>query len=182
MQCRGQVNYDRVSFDTASTTSSNIFESLIFPVLQQHLGYTNYYRVESQDNATLQILDYRAGIDYLLEQQDGSLISVANRVQTGNNWKTFTLRKSCRSGQATEYQKRVRDYNNNSLRPALTIQSYVLPNSTGSKILGLGVVGTDHLISTAIQLNKQRQLMSRSVSDGSFYYIPFDRLTLLLEI
>lgn len=165
--------FDRVSVETAQQASINLFVEKVWPVIQDHTDYKALTIVEGATDPTLHILDQLAGIDYYMMTEEGALASLASRVQSdGNDWQTFTIRRSCISRQVTEWQKRVDAYLSDHVRPTYTSQAYM----KGDEILSMALIRTDDLIRVALSLKEKRQLPDQTVSDGAFWYVPWHKL------
>lgn len=101
---------------------------------------------ESKDEVIL-MLDKYSGIDYLRKNEIG-IQGIASRVQWGNDWSTFTIRKERHSGAVTEYEKRMRQIKEGYFYPAFTLQAY-FDNRTDNNLLSIAICRTvdlyDHL-------------------------------------
>ncbi len=88
--------------------------------------------VEGDDYAS-SVLKLTCGIDYLLIcEETPNVYGVASHIQSGKNYRTFTVPK--RRVNRIEYDKK--------LRPYYTMQVYL----SGGKIIGLGLIKTEDLI------------------------------------
>lgn len=87
--------------------SYNVVKEKIKPVVEKLLEGWELMAVESRKDEVSLMLDMSCGIDYLLYSEKSSLVlGVSSRVQYGENYQTFTVRKSRESGALTEYEKR----------------------------------------------------------------------------
>jgi hypothetical protein len=98
------------------------------PALKQipKLFFNNEWTVESIEenkNVILKKLDSKCGIDWIVENKE-QIITVASRIQFGNNWGSFTIREQRYTGTKTEYQKRVEAIEKGYLYPLYTCQCY----------------------------------------------------------
>lgn len=96
--------------------------------------------IESSENNVLIKLDRKSGVDYIREDETG-LQGIAARVQWGNDWNTFTIRKERHTGTKTELEKRKEQIDKGYFYPAFTMQAY-FNNREDNKLLSIAVIRT----------------------------------------
>jgi len=89
------------------------------------------------------MLDTLAGIDIWYINKSNGMRGIASRIQTGPNYKTFTVRKKRESGAKTEYEKRKIAIEKGYLYPYLTVQAYVTDDN---KLLSFAIAKTKDII------------------------------------
>ena len=105
--------------------SMNVFDKIIRPVLPQ-LVTGEYIQVEGRDEEIAKILDENVGIDVMVNKGD-SIFGLGSRIQIDSGvWNTFTIRCGRQSGHITELEKLRNAIKNDSMRPQLTMQAYVV--------------------------------------------------------
>ena len=124
------------------------------------------HTIEAQDNNVLILLDTLSGIDYIRENENG-LQGIAARVQWGNNWNTFTIRKERHTGNKTEYQKRMEQIENGYFYPFFTLQAY-FNNRVENRLLSIAVIKTKELYNF---INKHPEKVITRKSDNFFYIV-----------
>ena len=131
-------------------------------------------KVEGEDNTACKILDMSCGIDYLLTSSKSSLIfGIASRVQYGQNYRTFTVRKSRESGVLTEYQKRQQAISLGGIFPKFTMQAYVKDN----EIDGLAIVKTNDLIEFINRgYAEEKSTRIDKIGQATFYVCKWDNV------
>lgn len=103
----------------------------------------------TKTNKICRILDFSAGIDYLVVDNDGNVRGLASRIQPSDrNWRTFTVRNKRESGLDTELVKRQRALEEDYLYPYWVLQAYVgqSVNEHGEKLLGFAITKTADLL------------------------------------
>lgn len=102
------------------------FRELVAPAVIDVLGGGKLTPVELAAGG--RELDVVAGIDYWhLDTARGQMFGLAVRIQDGvkHNRPNFTVRKTLTSGNATEYDKRVRQMQSGAIRPMWACQAYI---------------------------------------------------------
>lgn len=89
------------------------------------------------------LLDTLAGIDVWYINKLNGMRGIASRIQTGVNYRTFTIRNKRQSGVKTEYEKRKIAIEKGYLYPYLTIQAYVTDNND---LLSFAIAKTEDII------------------------------------
>ena len=121
--------------------------------------------LEQSTDETLLMLDQYSGIDYIIKKPDNNMLGVAARIQWGNNWETFTIRKSRHTGTKTEYEKRKDAIKQGYFYPALTMQAYFTKDI---KHLGSAIIKTKKLYDF-IDWNPEK--VHQRKSDNIFIYV-----------
>ena len=136
--------------------SSLAFEKYVWPMIKESIGGGEIMAVEGvYDNDMAKKLDTISGIDIwqIVDNQKG-IRGIANRIQpTGRSWDTFTVRRSLKSGNETEYHKRIRALMHPELGylyPQITIQAY-MNKGYNPPILSAGLIRTKDLFDALIQ-------------------------------
>jgi len=113
------------NFKTALKKSSSNFNCFFKDAVLEVLG-GEFEVVEGVTQYKMaKTLDMLAGIDLWHFNTKHGIRGVANRIQYGKCWETFTIRKSRDSGVKTEYEKRKFAIENEFLYPVLTLQGYL---------------------------------------------------------
>jgi hypothetical protein len=89
------------------------------------------------------LLDTLAGIDVWYINKLNGMRGIASRIQTGVNYKTFTVRNKRESGARTEYEKRKIAIEKGYLYPYLTVQAYV---TNDDKLMSFAIAKTEDII------------------------------------
>lgn len=130
--------------------SASDFANTVWPSIKHLFGHGRLLPVES---AALEGLardfDVLAGIDawHALDSK-GVMRGIASRVQWGDNWRTFTIRRERPNGANTELAKRLYAIDHpqhNWLVPALTVQAYLTYPKPGGRLIQAGVIRTRDL-------------------------------------
>ncbi len=140
------------------------FEREVWPHLAPMLGGGPVMSNElaASDSSTFH-LDVQSGIDWWQMIPGGGMRGIAARVQWGIPYKTFTIRRTLVTGNATEYAKRIRDIDEGNVYPSVTIQAY-LDRRMGD-CLATAACKTSELIS------KCTDASIRYNRDGSTFYV-----------
>lgn len=105
--------------------SASAFKNVVYPkVKDEFFGEGELVSVEETHSPIADDLDMDAGIDFYHKGPNG-VVGIANRVQWGNAWNTFTVRNERKTGATTEFEKRTSAVENQSMLPDRTVQSYV---------------------------------------------------------
>ena len=83
--------------------------------------------IEKNKNIILNKLDTKSGIDWIAENEN-HIITIAARIQFGDNYRTFTIRKERKTATKTELEKRKEAIENGFLYPLYTCQCYFTNN------------------------------------------------------
>ncbi len=167
------------NFATALKKSSinfeNYFKEAVLVVLGGEFevveGVTKYQMAKT--------LDMLAGIDLWHFNTKHGIRGVANRIQDGKNWRTFTVRKNRDYGintkkksVKTEYEKRKSAIEGDFLYPILTLQGYL---SYENKVLGFAIAKTKDIIamidSGYYKINRTGPLQD---GQAEFYIVSWD--------
>lgn len=143
-------------------------------VLIDHLAQKGgrFYNIENSDNDMLQMLDKYSGIDMVREHKNNQLSGVALRIQYGQNYRTFTIRKKRWTGTKTEYEKRVEAIQNGYFYPRETIQAYFTTRNN-PELIGFAYVLTKDLYQF---IDEYPDRVYTNFSDNEFYYVRWDDL------
>lgn len=130
--------------------------------------------IEGENNEICRMLDMSCGIDYLFYSQTKSQIyGVASRVQYGQNYRTFTVRKSRESGVITEYEKIKLAMYHKSIFPYCHIQAYI----TNERVTGLAIVKTVDLIHFIdCNLAEVKRTNADKIGQAEFYVCQWDKI------
>lgn len=160
-----------MSVEQAISRSQHAFATLVWPRLSNHLGQGRLIPVETvTDSNMTKALDMLAGVDTWLIS-DGHVYPIASRVQYGATaWRTFTIRRSVRSGLPTEYHKRIDAIRSGALYPRFTVQAYI----NGDQLLAAAAVDTRHLIERCATL--EHQVRTNPTDGAQFIYVQWDQL------
>ncbi|WP_034298026.1 hypothetical protein [Herbaspirillum sp. RV1423] len=109
-------------------------------------------------------LDLLAGIDaWQILYDTSSIRGIASRVQWGSRHDSFSIRIAVRSGNDTEFQKRlyaIRNRQEGPLYPHITIQAY-LDRKNGSLQAAAAIKTIDLIEAAAFLMEKRESLYSR---------------------
>ena len=175
----------KIEIGQALKDSSADFIDFVWPTVQPMLGGGDIEAVEAVTaEQTTERLDWLAGIDawhYLAD--DGGMRGIASRVQWMDPrferlwpWRTFTVRRSTRSGRPTEYDKRLAALRKSELGllyPHLTVQAYVRVKGEGP-LDAVGIVRTCDLIDYIESGSPQ---VRNAPSGETFFVVPWDDLS-----
>jgi len=132
-----------LDFNGALSKSMQQFEC----VLRDELSKTLKGELKVVEGITIpemaKLLDTLAGIDVWYINKLNGMRGIASRIQTGVNYKTFTVRNKRKSGAKTEYEKRKIAIEKGYLYPYLTIQAYVSENN---ELLSYAIAKTEDII------------------------------------
>lgn len=129
----------------------------------------NIYTIESIKDELYIKLDEKCGIDYIRENDSG-LQGIAARVQWGNDWNTFTIRKKRHTGSKTEYEKRLEQIKNGYFYPYFTLQAY-FDNREENNLLSLAIMRTIDLYNF-IENNPDK--VHSNKSDNDFIFVRWE--------
>ncbi len=124
--------------DESKTMSKDFTESKHWteqakPILNEMLSSWSLIPVESNHDLVSDVLNMKCGINYLLCRAGSpNVYGVVSRVQSGKNYRTFTVPK----------WRVNRSEGSANLRPYYTMQVYM----SGDRIIGLGLIETDDLM------------------------------------
>jgi len=125
--------------------SSSDFINVVWPAIQDQLGGGFLEPVESvTETAFTKTLDILSGIDAWQVINDVGVRGIASRVQWGNDWRTFTVRKELWSGAETEWHKIQRAQSlmdRGFIRAHLIVQAYLNgPPGSNSDLISAYIV------------------------------------------
>jgi hypothetical protein len=157
-------------FEQALSDSQAAFRDLVWPVIAVECGGGRIVPVEAVTATDFaRELDILSGIDaWQIFPGNGAgeaMRGIASRVQWNQDWPTFTVRRSVRSGGPTEYHKRCAALEGGYLSPYLTVQAYI----AGGELLSVGVATTAAVIA-AVDPRNWRPVRG---SGETFYVVPF---------
>ena len=156
-------------FHDDMTRSRRAFEKFVAPVLREALNAATILPTEptadGYENDLAAELDRRAGIDGMFVDTNGWLLSYASRVQFGQNYGTFTIRRSRPTGSATEFEKLVHARQVQAPMPTFHIQCYA--DGQGATV---AIVETLELLR---YVYKHRDQWRRADGGETFYVAPF---------
>lgn len=156
-------------------TGADVFEALVKPRLLEVMG-GKIIDVESRGDPLSHSLDTLAGIDLLHVDPRCGVRGIARRVQyTDRCHRSFTVRKSRDTGQATEYDKRLFALEHGYLYPEFTLQCYVTRDKR--TLLGFGIAQTAAIL-RAIQSGfcRERHTKPDEVGQATFYVVDWAAL------
>lgn len=139
---------DEVARDLSDSAAD--FMATVWPAIRHLLGGG---RLVSNESAAMSGLmrdfDVLAGIDawHAIDEQ-GVMRGIASRIQWGENWRTFTIRRERPNGVNTELAKRLYAIDHpehNWLVPAITVQAYLTKPKPGGRLLQAGIIRTRDL-------------------------------------
>jgi hypothetical protein len=120
--------------------------------------------IEDSDNMVLKWMDQCAGID-VVGLKNGHVSGIAMRVQPiskdKNPWNTFTIRYERRTGNDTEYEKRMVEMREDYMHPTFTAQSY----HTGEQMRSACIMKTKDLYDF---IDRHPQFVLDKHSDNTF--------------
>lgn len=165
---------------TQMSHSAQCFQEIVWPKFQPHFrnSKAKFYSSEAVTNSEFsKQLDMISGIDAWLieckEQGYEYIRGLASRIQWGTtNWRTFTIRKTVRSGYPTEYQKRLKELLiPGAITPHYCAHAYLTKDD---KLLG----GCIALMQDVIRCVEKEIGWSKSnPQDGTiFWIVPWDEL------
>ena len=102
------------NFKEAISRANQNFIDIVLPEVNKVLTGEFIIVENVMNNDIADILDQQSGIDALYVNDTG-IRGVAIRIQYGQAWDTFTIRKSRESGARTEYLKRKESIEKNSV-------------------------------------------------------------------
>jgi len=115
------------------------------------------------------LLDTLAGIDVWYINKLNGMRGIASRIQTGPNYRTFTIRNKRRSGAKTEYEKRKIAIEKGYLYPYLTVQAYVSDND---RLLSFAIAKTEDIIDAIDNgLCYKNHTGSEQIGQAEFYVV-----------
>ena len=159
-------------FQFDSQRSRRAFEKFVAPVLREALNAATILPTEptadGYESDLAAELDRRAGIDGMFVDTNGWLLSYASRVQFGQNYGTFTIRRSRPTGSATEFEKLLHARQMQAPMPTFHIQCYVDADGQGATV---AIVETLELLR---YVYKHRDQWRRADGGETFYYCSFD--------
>jgi len=111
--------------DRDMSDSRTRFESIVWPKIKHWFGDSpDLHRTEDTSGPLREDFDIVGGVDYWVVERGEGMLSIASRVQTYDET-TFTIRYSRSTGNDTEYQKRMRQLENDYELPTYTVQAYI---------------------------------------------------------
>jgi hypothetical protein len=126
------------TYYTKVNTTNLQFETLILPILKQFGFSGTFIDIEGykQDDNNCndlpwltadiaKVLDRYHGIDYIYTTKNRGFSGISSRILNDKGFRTFTIRKSRKSGEQTEYDKYKENIKNCKLVSACTVQAYV---------------------------------------------------------
>ena len=115
------------------------------------------------------LLDTLAGIDVWYINRLNGMRGIASRIQTGVNYKTFTIRNKRETGARTEYEKRKIAIEKGYLYPYLTAQAYVTKDN---KLMSFAIARTEDIINAIDRgLCYKRHTNSNQIGQAEFYVV-----------
>lgn len=133
---------------------------------KQVLSCNEILSIEEIDNEVIKLLDVKSGIDFIMNIKNGGIKTLANRVQTSDkSWDTYTIRYKRKTGNETEFDKRIFDIENDYLYPHYTMQSYIKDGC----VLNYDIIETKKLFEY-IELNIEN-IKKRTAYDGNVFLI-----------
>ena len=158
------------NFKEAISRANQNFIDIVLPEVKKVLTGEFIIVENVMNNDIANILDQQSGVDALYVNDSG-IRGVAIRIQYGQAWDTFTIRKSRESGARTEYLKRKESIEKNYLYPYFTIQSYI----KNGILLSLAIARTEDLIDYIIKDHAYiRDTGPTQIGRASFYVVDWD--------
>jgi hypothetical protein len=110
-------------FQTASQQSQNDFMRLLHKPLEKLLEGNI---VSTEWNGEIgQLLDTRGGIDAILDHPKYGLLGIGIRIQYGQEYRTFTIRKQRETQAKTEFEKYTDALVESAMIPKFSIHAYI---------------------------------------------------------
>lgn len=140
-------NYANDTIRKDMTETEKRFEDIIIPFLQDHGCKGEWVSSEGMshldnDSRLKQMFDLYCGIDWFLINKK-KVNGYAVRIQPGGkDWRSFTIRKSRRSGTETEIDKLISARESGSIMPKYHLQCYL----DDDKVLAVYIVKTLDLL------------------------------------
>ena len=155
------------------TKSSEAFDLIVWPDIKKNVKKfekAEYLKVEIYKGDKMRFnLDVLSGIDAYIIDEHGC-IGVATRVQFGDNYESFTIRKARFNKLETEFSKRVYAIEKDIYcYPKLTVQAYM---GYDGKLLGWCIAYTKDLIDIA----QEGLCPVRKTTNASFFVIDWQIL------
>lgn len=133
-----------------------------------------YISIEGQaSDALYQMFDMQCGIDVWCYNKFGAR-GLASRIQVSSkSWRSFTIRKSRKSGAITEYEKRKKAISENWLYPYYTMQAYI---NKSEVLLEFAICKTEELIKYIEEGNATiKETNPNQQGQAEFYVIYWDQ-------
>jgi len=136
------------------TASAAAFVDKVWPAIRYRLQAGRLVPVEAAAAEDLaKDFDILAGIDaWQMVDEIGAMRGIASRVQWGENWRTFTVRRERPRRTRTEFEKRCYALDHPGegwLLPALTVHAYLTPPKPGGQLIEAAIVRTTDLYAYA---------------------------------
>lgn len=158
-------------FHEDAARSRRAFERFVAPVLRQALNAKTILPTEptdgNYDSDLAAALDMRAGIDGFIVDGENQLYAYASRIQFGQNYATFTIRRSRPSCARTEFEKLVHARQVQAPMPTFHIQTYVDADGQGATV---AIVETLEILR---YVYKHRDQWRKTEGGETFYYCSF---------
>lgn len=145
--------------------------------IRRHIISGKIYSIESSDDSVLMLMDRKAGIDYIREDEKG-LQGIAARVQwddgrPGYPYNTFTMRERRHTGTKTEVEKRIEAIENGYFYPAFTLQMYC-DTRENNAIVSIAAIHTKVLYRL---FTESPELFEGACSDNGFRFVRWSRIS-----
>ena len=161
-----------MTFYEDSQRSRRAFERFVAPVLRQALNAKTILPTEptasGYDSDLAAALDMRAGIDGFIDDGENQLYAYASRIQFGQNYATFTIRRSRPTGARTEFNKLVHARQVQAMMPTFHVQTFVDADGQNATV---AIVETLELLR---YVYKHRDQWRKTDGGETFYVAPFD--------
>ena len=146
----------------------NVLQNELSTILKGDLKVVEGITVEEM----AKLLDTLAGIDVWYINKLNGMRGIASRIQTGVNYRTFTIRNKRQSGAKTEYEKRKIAIEKGYLYPYLTVQAYV---SDSDELLSFAVAKTEDIIDAIDNgLCYKNHTGPKQIGQAEFYVVKWD--------
>ena len=157
--------------------SAHDFLRVVWPAVSKIVGGGDLRPVEAVASKGFQAdLDQLAGIDAWQVVQGKGIRGISSRIQwiaPGKPvFRTFTIRKSRRSGAKTEWDKRIEGIANRQagfIAPHLLVHAYIQTPRRAGRLLYVAVCRVDDLFDFASENHRGTVWIERSAPDGNTF-------------
>lgn len=146
--------------------SARDFKQIVWPEIQKWFGDGELIPVEAVTESEMaKKLDMYSGIDAWYIQEDSGIRGIGSRVQWGDDYRTFTIRKEKFNRVRTEFEKLCNAIDNDWLYPYWFTQAYLTDRN--GRLLSVATAKTEDII----KYIKEIDCPVRPTDDAWFYYI-----------
>lgn len=164
------INYANDEVRKDMTKTERQFGDIVVPFLQDHGCKGEWVSSEGmshldEDSRLKQMFDLYCGIDWFYINKHNQVFGYAVRIQPGGkDWRSFTIRKSRKSGTVTEIDKLIDARDSGSVMPKYHLQCYL---DDDDNVLAVYVVKTLDLI----EYIEDGYADERFTKDGTGFYV-----------